>query len=74
MPLFSLESQRPARDFDVIGFTLQSELTYTNILTMLDLAGLPLRRDRPRARRPAGDGGRPGAATRSRWRPSWTRS
>ena len=43
MPLFSLESKRPARDFDVIGFTLQSELTYTNLLTMLDLAGLPLR-------------------------------
>lgn len=43
MPLFSLESKRPARDFDVIGFTLQSELTYTNVLTMLDLAGLPLR-------------------------------
>jgi len=43
IPLFSLESKRPARDFDVIGFTLQSELTYTNLLTMLDLAGLPLR-------------------------------
>jgi len=42
LPLFSLESKRPARDFDVIGFTLQSELTYTNVLTMLDLAGLPL--------------------------------
>lgn len=43
IPLFSLESRRPARDFDVIGFTLQSELTYTNVLTMLDLAGLPVR-------------------------------
>ena len=43
IPLFSLESKRPARDFDVIAFTLQSELTYTNVLTMLDLAGLPLR-------------------------------
>ena len=43
LPLFSLESRRPARDFDLIGFTLQSELTYTNILTMIDLAGLPLR-------------------------------
>jgi radical SAM-linked protein len=43
IPLFSLESKRPARDFDVIGFTLQSELTYTNVLTMLDLAGVPLR-------------------------------
>jgi radical SAM-linked protein len=43
IPLFSLETKRPARDFDVIGFTLQSELTYTNVLTMLDLAGMPLR-------------------------------
>jgi radical SAM family uncharacterized protein/radical SAM-linked protein len=43
IPLFSLESKRPAREFDVIGFTLQSELTYTNVLTMLDLAGLALR-------------------------------
>ena len=43
IPLFSLESKRPAREFDVIGFTLQSELTYTNVLTMLDLAAVPLR-------------------------------
>jgi radical SAM family uncharacterized protein/radical SAM-linked protein len=43
IPLFALESRRPAREFDVIGFTLQSELTYTNILTMLDLAGVPVR-------------------------------
>jgi radical SAM family uncharacterized protein/radical SAM-linked protein len=48
LPLFSLESKRPARDFDVIGFTLQSELTYTNVLTMLDLAGLPLRQSERR--------------------------
>lgn len=43
IPLYALESGRAARDFDVVGFTLQSELTYTNILTMLDLAGIPLR-------------------------------
>jgi len=43
IPLFSLESRRAAREFDIIAFTLQSELTYTNILTMLDLAGLPIR-------------------------------
>ncbi len=42
IPLFSLESRRPAEDFDVVAFTLQSELTFTNILTMLDLAGIPL--------------------------------
>jgi len=43
VPLFSIESQRPARDFDVIGFTLQYELHYTNILMMLDLASVALR-------------------------------
>ena len=43
IPLYALESGRAAREFDVVGFTLQSELTYTNVLTMLDLAGIPLR-------------------------------
>ncbi|MCK4409834.1 MAG: TIGR03960 family B12-binding radical SAM protein, partial [Candidatus Eisenbacteria sp.] len=43
VPLFSVESQRAARDFDVIGFTLQYELHYTNILMMLDLASVSLR-------------------------------
>lgn len=43
VPLVSLESARPLRDFDVVGFSLQYELTYTNILQMLDLAGIPLR-------------------------------
>lgn len=42
IPLFSLESRRPLCEFDVIGFSLQHELTYTNVLNMLDLAGLPL--------------------------------
>lgn len=37
-PLFSLESRRPLKDFDVIGFSLGHELTYTNVLNMLDLA------------------------------------
>ncbi len=41
--LRSLESQRPLCDFDVVGFSLQYELTYTNILLMLDLGGIPLR-------------------------------
>lgn len=39
--LRSLESARPLRDFDVVGFSLQFELTYTNVLTMLDLGGIP---------------------------------
>jgi radical SAM family uncharacterized protein len=42
IPLFSLESQRPLRDFDIIGFSLGYELTYTNVLNMLDLAGVPV--------------------------------
>ncbi|MEK6527745.1 MAG: B12-binding domain-containing radical SAM protein, partial [Nitrospirota bacterium] len=43
LPLTSLENQRPLRDFDIIGFTLQYELSYTNILNMLDLGGIPIR-------------------------------
>ncbi len=43
LPLISLESARPLRDFDVVGFSLQFELTYTNILTMLELGGIALR-------------------------------
>ncbi|MEO5726122.1 MAG: TIGR03960 family B12-binding radical SAM protein, partial [Byssovorax sp.] len=43
LPLVALESARPLRDFDVVGFSLQFELTYSNILTMLDLGGVPLR-------------------------------
>lgn len=43
IPLFALESRDPVRDFDIIGFTLQYELSYTNVLSMLDLAGVPLK-------------------------------
>jgi radical SAM family uncharacterized protein/radical SAM-linked protein len=43
IPLFSLETHRPAREFDAIGFSLQYELQFTNVLTMIDLAGVPLR-------------------------------
>ena len=47
VPLHSLETRTPLRDFDVVGFSLQSEMTITNVLTMLDLGGIPLhRRDR----------------------------
>jgi radical SAM family uncharacterized protein/radical SAM-linked protein len=41
-PLRSLESARPLRDFDVVGFSLQFELAFTNILQMLELGGIPL--------------------------------
>jgi radical SAM family uncharacterized protein/radical SAM-linked protein len=43
LPLFALESKDTIDDFDGIGFTLQSELTFTNILNIIDLAGMPLR-------------------------------
>ena len=40
--LFSLESRRPLGDFDILGFSLGYELTYTNVLNILDLTGIPL--------------------------------
>ncbi|HEX2988997.1 MAG TPA: TIGR03960 family B12-binding radical SAM protein [Chloroflexota bacterium] len=42
IPLFSLESRRPLADFDLLGLSLSLELTYTNALNVLDLAGLPV--------------------------------
>ena len=42
IPLFSLESKRPVSDFDIIGFSLGYELTYTNVLNMLSLSGIPV--------------------------------
>jgi radical SAM family uncharacterized protein len=42
LPLYSLETFTPLRDFDLVGFSLQYEICYTNILTMLDLGGIPL--------------------------------
>ena len=41
LPLFTLESHRPLDRFDIIGFSLLYELNYTNILTILELAGIP---------------------------------
>jgi radical SAM family uncharacterized protein len=43
LPLYSLETFTPLRQFDLVGFSLQYEVCYTNILTMLDLGGIPLR-------------------------------
>jgi radical SAM superfamily enzyme YgiQ (UPF0313 family) len=43
IPLLSLESYIPLCKFDVVGFSLQYEMTYTNVLTMLDLGGIPIR-------------------------------
>jgi radical SAM family uncharacterized protein len=42
LPLYSLETFTPLRDFDILGFSLQYEVCYTNVLTMLDLGGIPL--------------------------------
>jgi radical SAM family uncharacterized protein len=42
IPLFSLENKRPLNEFDIIGFSLGYELCYTNVLNILDLAGIPV--------------------------------
>lgn len=42
IPLFTLETKRPLKEFDIVGFSLQYELGYTNVLNMLDLAGIPV--------------------------------
>ncbi|MGX8794620.1 TIGR03960 family B12-binding radical SAM protein [Fusibacter sp. JL298sf-3] len=42
VPLFTLESKSPVGEVDILGFTLQYELSYTNILNMMDLSGIPL--------------------------------
>ncbi len=50
LPLFSLENKLPLSEFDVLGITLPYELTYTNILTILDRGGVPLKqKDRDRS-------------------------
>ncbi len=43
IPLFALESRDPVKEFDFIGFTLQYEMSYSNVLNMIDLAGIPLK-------------------------------
>ena len=48
IPLYALESRDPVRDFDLVAFTIGYEMSYTNVLNMLDLAGIPLlSKDRP---------------------------
>jgi radical SAM family uncharacterized protein len=42
IPLYTLESFKPVREFDLLGISLQYEMSYTNVLTMLDLSGIPL--------------------------------
>jgi len=43
LPLFSLDTHRPASEFDVLAFNLSAELVYTNVLNCIDLAGVPVR-------------------------------
>ena len=74
IPLYSLETFTPVGEFDIVGFTLQYEMSYTNILNMLELAHIPLtwkERDEVNApfcglRRP------PAPSTPNRWRILWT--
>ncbi|NLY92170.1 MAG: TIGR03960 family B12-binding radical SAM protein [Firmicutes bacterium] len=61
LPLFSLETRHPLDRFDVVGFTLQYELSYTNILNMLNLAGIPLKREERGEAHPLIIGGGPGS-------------
>ena len=42
MPIYTLESRTPLKEFDFVGFTMLYELSYTNVLNVLDLAGIPL--------------------------------
>ena len=61
VPLFSLESRRSIGDFDIFGISLGWEMTYTNVLTMLDLAGIPLRSQERQSPFPIVMGGGSGA-------------
>jgi radical SAM family uncharacterized protein len=59
IPLFSLESYRPIAEFDCIGITLQYEMSYTNILNMLDLGKIPLKANERKNEYPLIMGGGP---------------
>lgn len=61
LPLYSLETFTPLVDFDLIGFSLQYEVCYTNLLTMLDLGGIPLHSQDRTLEHPLVVAGGPGA-------------
>src|SRR5947209_3331489 len=61
LPLYSLETFSPLREFDLVGFSLQYEVSYTNVLTMLDLGGIPLFSTERRVSDPLIVAGGPGA-------------
>ena len=73
IPLFALESQDPVKEFDFLGITLQYEMSYTNILQVLDLSGIPLHTPATgRRRTPSSSAAAPAPTTRSRWQISST--
>jgi radical SAM family uncharacterized protein len=61
LPLYSLETFTPLREFDLIGFSLQYEVSYTNVLTMIDLGGIPMFSAERRVEDPLIIAGGPGA-------------
>src|SRR5437667_9184526 len=61
LPLYSLETFTPLRDFDLVGFSLQYEVCYTNLLTMIDLGGIPLHAKERTLAHPLVIAGGPGA-------------
>ena len=68
LPLFALESKDPLAAFDIIAFTIGYEMSYTNILNMLQLAGIPLRSARTgRGSTSLSSPGAPAPITRSPW-------
>ena len=67
LPLYSLETSLRLADFDVLGFSLQYELSCPNILTMLDLGGIPLRASERTMEHPLVIAGGPCARILNRW-------
>ncbi|HER23803.1 MAG TPA: TIGR03960 family B12-binding radical SAM protein [Candidatus Atribacteria bacterium] len=61
LPVFSLETYRPLNSFDIVGFTIQHELAYSNILNLLELGHLPLRSEERKEDAPLIIAGGPGA-------------
>jgi radical SAM family uncharacterized protein len=61
LPLYGLETFTPLRDFDLVGFSLQYEVCYSNLLTMLDLGGIPLHARERTLEHPLVIAGGPGA-------------
>src|SRR6476659_1866827 len=52
LPLFSVDTHRPAPEFDLLAFNVSAELVYTNVLNCIDLAGVPVRSERRRPEDP----------------------